>query len=97
MISAQPFKNIPVDFEPKVYSRKYTVQIFYLQKLAKIHIIKAKLILTVKELGQSLEQKKARVVAQAIASEDWGKRMIMIYSPTVGRSSATIMIGIAYG
>ncbi len=65
--------------------------------LEKMLIIRAKLILAVKEPGKPEQRKKSRIVAEAVHSKDWDKRMIMTYSPTVGRSSVRVMLSVATG
>ncbi len=66
-------------------------------QLEKMLIIRAKLILVVEEPGEHEERKKARIVGQAVRSRDWDKRMLMAYSPTVGRSSVRVMPSVATG
>ncbi len=58
-------------------------------------IVKAKLNLAEKEPGEPEERKKARILARAVRSKYWAKRMIMTYSPTVRRSSVRVMLCIA--
>jgi len=61
------------------------------------NVIKAKLILSVKEPGEPEERKKARIVAQAVGSLDTDKDMLMTYSPTVGKNSIRLMLAISLG
>ncbi len=60
-------------------------------------IIKAKLILAIKEPNEPTERKKARIVAQAVGSTDWDKKMLMTYPPTVTSTSVRIMLSVATG
>lgn len=68
---------------------------FSTEELRKMTIIRAKLLLSIKEPGQPEEKKKARIVAQAIGSKDRDKHMLMTYSPTVSRGSIRLMLSIA--
>ena len=61
----------------------------------KLNILKAKLILTIKDPGTNEEAFKARLVVQAIGSKDKDKKMLFTYSPTVNRSSVRIMLAVA--
>lgn len=49
---------------------------FSKQELRNMLVIRAKLILAIKEPREPDERKKARTVAQAIKSKDWDKRML---------------------
>ncbi len=57
-------------------------------------IIRAKLTLAVRDPGQPIERKKARIVFYAVRSKDWDKQMPLTYSPTVGRSSVCVMLSV---
>ena len=52
---------------------------FAKEELKKRLIIKAKLIQSVKNPGEWKECKKARIVAQAVGSKDYGKKILMSY------------------
>lgn len=54
--------------------------------------MKYKIVLVTKELGSENENKKARLVAQAIESEDTKENMFIIYSPTFTRASVRLIL-----
>ena len=60
-------------------------------------IIKAKLILVVKEPGEKDERTKVCIAAQATGSRDRDKKMLMMCSPSVNRTSTRLMLAFATG
>lgn len=70
---------------------------FTADEIENMLIIKAKLILSIKEPGTPEKRVKARVGAQAIGKKDRDQSMMMTYSPTVGRSSVRTMLSVAAG
>ena len=69
----------------------------FAKKLKKKLIIKADLIISVKEPGEPDGRKKARIVARGVGSRDYDKRMLITYSPTETSNSIKFIPSVATG
>ncbi len=68
---------------------------FSKEELNNLTIMKAKLVLAIKDPGTPEDLEKATLVVQVTGSKDKEKRLLFTYSPTVTRSSVRVTLSAA--